>query len=377
MRRVAVPPRPDWQAKLEALDFHGWMRADGTAYWVEDAAYELSEADVEQLYEGAVAVDALIAEEVAAVMADAGRWARLGCPQTLYRLAAASFERGDPSLYGRFDFAWDGEGPPKLLEYNADTPTALYETAVVQWRWLIDRDPNADQFNSIHERLIAAWRGLGKAVPAHGVHFAAFGQETDDAATIAYMAECAAQAGLRTRTIEMEDIGLNAGRLVDLEGRPITHMFKLYPWEWMAQEEADFLAAIEECGVGVLEPPWRLAASSKLLLADLWERAPQHPNLVAAARTEGVIRGDHFVKPAFGREGANVRLIGQDAVANPGPFGGQPEVYHARAPTMRSEGGYSVFGVWVVAGEPCGLGIREDDGPITGEGARFAPHRIA
>jgi glutathionylspermidine synthase len=36
-------------------------------------------------------------------------------------------------LYGRFDLAYRGDGPPKLLEYNADTPTALFEAAVVQW----------------------------------------------------------------------------------------------------------------------------------------------------------------------------------------------------------------------------------------------------
>ena len=32
-------------------------------------------------------------------------------------------------LMGRFDLAWDGNGPPKLLEYNADTPSVLVESA--------------------------------------------------------------------------------------------------------------------------------------------------------------------------------------------------------------------------------------------------------
>ena len=45
--------------------------------------------------------------------------------------------------------AYDGREPPKATRYNADTPTALYEAAVVQWYWLKDVKPEADQFNSI------------------------------------------------------------------------------------------------------------------------------------------------------------------------------------------------------------------------------------
>ncbi len=60
-------------------------------------------------------------------------------------------------------------GPAKLLEYNADTPTSIFEAAVFQWTWLeqaIERNiipKRADQFNSIHERLIDAWKKLGGA----------------------------------------------------------------------------------------------------------------------------------------------------------------------------------------------------------------------
>jgi hypothetical protein len=49
---------------------------------------------------------------------------------------------------------WDGSGAPRMLEYNAGTPTALLEAGVVQWHWLQDVHPEADQFNSLHEQLI-------------------------------------------------------------------------------------------------------------------------------------------------------------------------------------------------------------------------------
>jgi len=35
-----------------------------------------------------------------------------------------------------------------------------------------------------------------------------------------------------------------------------------------------------------------------------------------------------------------------------------------------------VIGCWMIDGTPAGMGIRED-GPITGNGARFVPHIIA
>ncbi|CCJ76861.1 Similarity with glutathionylspermidine synthase, group 1 [Cronobacter muytjensii 530] len=41
------------------------------------------------------------------------------------------------------DFVWTGQGPVKLLEYNADTPTSLYESAYFQWQWLKTRAATA------------------------------------------------------------------------------------------------------------------------------------------------------------------------------------------------------------------------------------------
>src|ERR1700740_969359 len=84
----------------------------------------------------------------------------MGIPGLAVPLIERSWEAEPPSLYGRFDLAYDGRSPPKLLEYNADTPTSLLESAVIQWIWREDVHPEADQFNSIHERLIAAWSAL-------------------------------------------------------------------------------------------------------------------------------------------------------------------------------------------------------------------------
>lgn len=379
MRRVPLTPRTNWQERLEALEFAGWRRTDGTAYWIENACFELSALEVEMLHDAAVACEGMVRDAVARCITDRIRLAHLGLNDRLATLAQLSWRRGDPSVYGRFDFAWNGVDPPKLLEYNADTPTALYEAAVVQWQWLEDRDPNGDQYNGIHEALIAAWAKLAPFIArgAGVLHLASQMDDVDDATTTAYMADVATQAGIVTRLIDIADIGLKGRRLVDLDDTPITHLFKLYPWEWLTTEDEDFAAALLETEIGVMEPPWRVAAASKGLLVDLWAAHTNHPNLLAASWREADIDGDAVCKPILGREGANIATrFGDRRTEGHGAFGDQPSVWQARASMPDFDGYTPVFGVWVVAGEPIGLGIREDTSPITGPNARFIPHRM-
>lgn len=378
MKRVRVDPRPNWVHRLEEIEFFGWKHLDGSPYWIEDACYELSATEVETLHEAATFCEALVNTEIGYAIQDSARLEQLGLNAQLISLAQMSWRRGDPSFYGRFDFAWDGLGPPKLLEYNADTPTALFEAAVVQWHWLVERDREADQYNSIHEQLIAAWRMLSRGIPAGGrLHLASLHDEIDDATTTAYLADCALQAGIETCRIDVADIGLKNGHLVDLEDRPISHIFKLYPWEWLMAEDNAFAATFQECAIGVLEPAWRVGAASKGLLADLWRSAPDCPYLLPTFWEEAALTGDRVGKPILGREGANVKLRFADQNWDGGgPFADQPYIWQARAEMPAFEGQIPVFGVWIVAGEPCGLGIREDQAAVTGQGARFIPHRI-
>ncbi len=63
---------------------------------------------------------------------------QLAIPPLYWDVIAESWRARDPSLYGRMDFARCGNAPVKLLEYNADTPTSLYESAYFQWLWLED-----------------------------------------------------------------------------------------------------------------------------------------------------------------------------------------------------------------------------------------------
>jgi glutathionylspermidine synthase len=209
------------------------------------------------------------------------------------------------------------------------------------------------------------------------LHIASVHHDFDCAGTAAYVGDCAAHAGIETCLIDVAEIGLAGDRLVDLEERPITHMFKLYPWEWLASEDPAFFAALNAHEVGVLEPAWRAAAASKGILVDLWAAAPECPYLLPAFWEESALASERVGKPAFGRQGANVTLRSRDGTSTqPGPYGAQPVVWQARTPLGDFDGRKPVFGVWVVGGDVCGLGIREDTADITGPRANFIPHRI-
>lgn len=372
MQRHACEPRPDWRARVEAhgLTYH---THDTGPYWDESACYEFTADEVERLEKAARALHYLCIDAAEQVIAR-GWWGRLGIPDAAVPAIVRSWERDDFSLYGRFDLAFDGVGEPKLLEYNADTPTSLVEASVAQWFWLQDTRPDADQFNSLHERLIEAWRRYA----GQTVHFSAIKEHPEDEQTVLYLQDTAEQAGVLTRPVHVEDIGWDERRGVfaDLAGGALERCFKLYPWEWLWHEE--FGPQLARDPVQFIEPAWKMLLSNKGLLPVLWELFPEHPNLLPAYESaDAAALGGSFVrKPKLSREGANVsRFEGGVAVEeNTGDYGAEGFVFQALARIPEFAGNHPVCGVWIVDHEPAGLGIREDTRLITGNCSRFVPH---
>jgi glutathionylspermidine synthase len=370
MHRHRSEPRPDWREQVEVLGFTYHSYEEG-AYWDESACYELTAREVDTLETAANTLHHLCIEAAGAVIQNAW-WPRLGIPEAGIPAILRSWERDDFSLYGRFDLSFDGSSPPKLLEYNADTPTALVEAAVVQWFWLEQLHPEADQFNSIHERLIEAWRRWAQTT----IHFSSIKDNDEDGQTVLYLRDTCEQAGVQTRSVHIEDIGWDRRRnvFVDLDSRPIEHCFKLYPWEWLWHEEfAPHLAT--DCLL-FIEPTWKMLLSNKGLLPILWELFPDHPNLLPAYEVAAPLGARYVRKPKLSREGSNVALVEDSVVVEEtdGGYGEEGCVYQALAPLPEFEGHHPVFGVWVVDHEAAGLGIREDTRRITGNLSRFVPH---
>ena len=289
-----------------------------------------------------------------------------------------AWEAEPPSIYGRFDFAMV-DGIPKLLEYNADTPTTLLESAVVQWHWLQECLPGRRQFNSIWEALVEFWTWCRENDFLKGdrVHFAC-GTATEDVMTTATLQDAAREAGLLTEMLRMEDIGWDGRRFVDLQNQAIRTVFKLYPWEFLLREEFARPLMGTYRDVQWIEPIWKAMLSNKAILALLWELFPTSPYLLPAYLDGPRDLSRYVRKPIFGREGANVSIYGAESEATmPGTYGREGFVFQGFAPLPDFGGNRPVVGSWVVDGESVGIGIREADGPITGNLSRFVPHAVA
>jgi glutathionylspermidine synthase len=386
MLRKSVRERDNWQSIAEENGFI-FHHADGEIYWDERACWQFTLREVEdEIEDPTTELYAMCLQLVDEACATQETMEQLAIPEAMWDPIAASWRGGDASLYGRFDFAYDGSGPAKLLEFNADTPTSVYETAFFQWNWLEDMitagelPQETDQFNRLHEALIERF---GQILSKGSLlHLSAVEEHIEDRATVAYFEDVASQAGLETRFVDVSQIAANEeGQFVDPEGYQIGAIFKLYPWEDMMREE--FSNFVAKSGTMFLEPAWKAILSNKAMLPLLWARHEGHRNLLPAyfagsAEAAQLSMGAHVTKPFYSREGADIELFDGSA-RHVGPsqgYGEEGAIVQAYAPIARHGDNHAVIGSWVVGDDPAGMSVREDASPITRDSARFLPHII-
>lgn len=407
MEKIHLPERPHWRDTAKEAGFT-FADMHGQPYWDEASAYRFSLRQVEDdIEDPATELHAMCREAVAEITASEELMARLGIPDEHRDLVADSWRRNEPEIYGRMDLAYDGRSPAKLLEYNADTPTSLYESAAFQWQWLEDQlaagvlPEGADQFNGIHEALVARFGDLFES--GTHLHFTAAAGNPEDYATVEAMGWAAREAGLGAHYSDLDKIGLSdEGQFLDAESRVIGTLFKLYPWEDLLRD--DYARHIAGAGCMFLEPAWKALVSNKGLLPVLWQKFEGHPNLlpaffaddvadalvgggrpvpaVAAAfdRAADQIRRGHVVKPIFSREGASVSIVENGTVTEASPsndYDQHPRVVQAYAALPEFDGFRPVIGAWIVGHACTGMGLREDRLRITQDLSRFKPHFIA
>jgi len=404
MWRRPNPPREGWREKIMEQGLVYWeteLPDDGgmMPYWTDDAHYAFSPAEVTHMER---ATNELVQMCVVAGdhMIEHGWLARMGIPSWAHARVIETWSSEPPMVYGRFDLAFDGR-KLKLLEFNADTPTALVESAVCQWYWLQDTHPQLDQFNSLHDSLVARWRELKDAerIPGNEMHFVWTKSETsgEDMMNVGYLLQTAQEAGLSCRLYPVEELGWNdAVGFLDPEGKHIQTCFKLYPWEWMMHEEYG-ARTLQRMGVGHgltqwIEPIWKMLWSNKALLVALWECYPDHPYLLPAYFADDAPNDmdRYVVKPLLAREGANTKIVLEGAtVAAEGPdqgYGQEGYVvqeyvelpgFDYSGPGANGQPTRPVIGSWVVDMHAQGIGVREADGLITNNLSRFVPHLIS
>lgn len=387
--------RSDFQAKLENIGFDYW-NLQGPAnkdYWQEGVVYVLSEHEVDAIQQATQDLHEMSMEMVSKIVTsgDYPEYFKLSNLDKL--LIEKSWNEDQYSLYGRFDLALDHANIPKMLEYNGDTPVSILECSVAQWDYIssLATLPNGMkipealkiQYNLIDETLIELWKDL--YTPSDLVHFASSGGfRHEDFGNLCYLMDTAYRAGIQVKQIHMQDIGWDGSKFLDLENKEIKDIFKLYPWEWMTQE--DFGRNIQWSNTRWMEPAWKMLLSNKAMLIKLWEMFPNHPNLLPSFHeTNKPTRAKWAKKAIHGREGSNIYQSlfadGEHLSTHLAPGAHEIEEYNQWGymyqywmDITKHNGMTPIIGSWVIGSKACGMSIREDQNVVTGHDAQFASH---
>jgi glutathionylspermidine synthase len=377
MKRIDILPRPNWEQKVEG---QGFIFYKDNSYYSETAAYEFTGGEIALIEKASGEIQAMCLEVVDHVIKNE-LWDDFFIPAEYRELVKWSWEKRQPSFYGRLDLALN-KGELKLLEYNADTPTLLLESGVIQWFWLQDFNKDLDQYNNIHESLVAHIKScLPNLLP--GKLYFSGPDNAEDFMTVKYLQDAAAQSGAETAFVFIDDISLDENdRFTDAAGDPISNIFKLYPYEWLFNEPFGKYLVTNKDNCLWIEPAYKLILSCKTMLRYLYELFPDSPYILPCIQVksgETCPFPQYAKKPVYSREGANVSLVldGEAIEETGGEYGEEGYIYQAYTELPEFSGMHPIIGSWIIGGKPAGLGIRESPGRITNNSCSFCPHYIA
>lgn len=374
---------------LESIGFSWHTDEDGSDY-LDNRFICVSKNEANAYYEAANELyDMFIA--AAQNVIDNDRFDELGIPFNLIDAIKMSWENEVHwHLYGRFDFAGGLDGKPiKLIEFNADTPTSLFESAILQWAML--KQNNLDehlQFNSIYESLMDNFKRLitlDESVEEFEEHyrgwkilFSSVAGNKEEELTTKLLAHIAKDAGFECDFAYVDEVEFGEEGIFK-NGVNYEYWFKLIPWEEIAIEEGELAMLLTQIMRNqkaiILNPAYTLLFQSKGILKILWELYPNHPLLLESSYEP--LQGKDFVrKPMFGREGANISIVKDNVKLqeNIGPYGNNKMIYQQYYELNSNENEYYQAGVFF-AYEGCGLGFRKG-GLIIDNASKFVGHII-
>jgi glutathionylspermidine synthase len=310
------------------------------------------------------------------------RYGELDIPPALIPLIEETWDdEAHFHLLGRFDLSGGLDGQPiKLIEFNADTPSLIFEVALIQW--LLLRHNNLDeerQYNRLYETLketFAKMRKLHTSVgkddaPIPCALFSCLDMGREDENTTRLLEEIAYESGFITYFEFINDVLFSREKgIASSSGDDCDYWFKLVPYELIASEEPELVEMLTDIvrnrRTVLLNPPYTLLFQSKGLLKILWDLFPRHPLLL---ETGGEPRaGKSWVeKRTFGREGANISMLGPKGeliACTTGEYGHFQAVYQEYTELPRDISGQSYQAGVFFSSEPCGLGFRRERGII-------------
>jgi glutathionylspermidine synthase len=380
MKRLSITPRPNWEDRIKVQGFVFYK-----GYYNETAAYEFSADEVDRIEAATKELFDRCLDVVQHVI-DNDLWDEFFIPRKYADLIKWSWENDNPAFYGRFDLAMDKDcSDIKLLEFNADTPTSLLEASVIQWYWLQEYSSTADQFNSIHEKLVDHLKVCKDYLYGDlKLWFSCVRSSDEDFMTVKYLQDIADQANIKNRFLYIDEIGIiNDSYLntpfVNNKEEPINNIFKLYPYEWLFNEQFGEQLITKKDLTLWIEPPYKAILSNKMLLVYLHKLFPDHPNILPAFYSKeetSPIQGDYVQKPVYGREGSNVSIVKDATLAEhtKGDYGEEGWVYQQYFDIPEFDGRRPVIGSWLIGGVSAGMGIKETTGLIHSNMSKFCPH---
>jgi glutathionylspermidine synthase len=376
---------------MESIGFY-WHTDENSKSYVADVIALVSESEAEAYYEAT--------NELYDMFAEAGEYViqnnlfhELGIPFNLVEAVKMSWSNDVHwHLYGRFDLAGGLDGKPiKLIEFNADTPTALFETSILQWAMLKANGKNeTEQFNNLYEALEQNFKRLAtlseetdsfyERYEGWSILFSSIRGNIEEENTVKLLQHIATEAGFNTHFAFVDEVGFSEDG-VFVDGDKFDYWFKLIPWESIALEESDLAMLLTQIMRNqeaiILNPAYTLMFQSKAFLKILWDLYPNHPLLLETKETP-LVGKSYVEKKIFGREGANTKIVSYDGsimAQSNGEYGSLKSIYQEYVELVTDNSGKSYQAGVFYAYEACGLGFRRGE-KILDNYAQFVGHRV-
>jgi glutathionylspermidine synthase len=380
----------------EYLEFIGfvWHTDSDNSSYVSDEIVVINEDEANAYYEATNELYDMFAQAGQHVI-DNDLFHELNIPFNLVEIIKESWENEVHwHLYSRFDLAGGIDGNPiKLIEFNADTPTSLFETAIIQWAMLKANNlDEASQFNNLYEalkdnfkRIITLDSDIEKFDEYYSklgwkILFSSISNSNEDINTTKLLQHIATEAGFNTDFEFIENVQFSDDGIFKND-ELFEFWFKLIPWENIAIEESELALIlteiIKEKKAIIFNPAYTLMFQSKGFMKILWDLYPNHPLLLETS-FEPLVGKKQVEKRCFGREGANTKIINSDGSIDEqtnGEYAGHKAIYQEYVEFPKDSNGNSYQAGVFFAYEACGLGFRRG-GKILNNMSKFVGHVI-
>ena len=378
---------------LEELGFSWHTDTDGTKY-VSNALVKISQDEAEAYYTATNEIYDMYVEAAEYVIEN-DLFFDLGIPFNLVESIKKSWENDVHwHIYGRFDLAGGLDAQDiKLIEFNADTPTSLFETALLQWALLKHNNMDeSKQFNNVYEaitnnfkRLITLFEdtdSFDEKYDGWKILFSSISGNDEEEATTRLLQQMATDAGFNTAFEYLENTHFDEDGIYDADENSYEYWFKLYPWEDIAIDEPELATTLSNIMQNqkaiILNPAYTLLFQSKGMLKILSDLFPDSPYLLKTSFEP--LKGIKQVQKAvFGREGANTKIINADGTIieqTDGPYDNYKKIYQEYVDFPKDKDGLKYQAGVFFAYEACGMSFRKGS-EIMDNMSKFVGHIIS